>query len=199
MNEALRQTLLNLRQEDHDTRSRLVTEGALFEGYHETMAGVHERNARELERVIEQWGWPGQSLVGEDGAQAAWVIAQHAISQPAFQRKCLELIREAVSQGDMPKKAEAYLTDRICFNERRPQIYGTVFDWDEDGHLSPWTIEQPGGVDIRREKAGLPPLEQTIEDMRKQANEEGNTPPANYQTRQQDIEQWAKQVGWIVE
>ena len=199
MNEALRQTLLKLQQKDHDTRTRLVNEGTLFEGYNETMAAVHEENARQLEGIIEQWGWPGHSLVGEDGAHAAWLISQHAISQPAFQRKCLKLIREAVQKGEMLKKAEAYLTDRICFNERRPQVYGTIFDWDQDGNLNPWTIEQEGGVDIRREIAGLPSLEQTIQEMQTQAKKEGNTPPTNYQTRQQEIEQWAKKVGWIAE
>ncbi len=199
MNETLRQEILELRQADQDVRSRLISQGTLFEGDDNTMSAMHEEHARRLEDIIAQWGWPDHPLVGEDGAQAAWFIAHHAISKPAFQKKCLELIHEAVSKGDMPIQAEVYLTDRICFNERRPQIYGTSFDWDEDGHLSPWTTEQPGGVDIRREKVGLPPLEQTIKEMRAQAQEEGHLPPANYQARQQEIEQWAKDVGWIAE
>ena len=161
------------------------------------MAAVHEHNAERLQAIIEEVGWPGQSLVGEDGAQAAWLIAQHAISKPAFQRHCLELIRHAVKQGDMPPHTEAYLTDRIRFNERRLQVYGTIFDWDEEGNMSPWPIEQPGGVDIRRRNMGLPPLAQTIQEMQEQARKEGNRPPANYEARQREIETWAKKVGWI--
>jgi len=44
LNQKLRQTLLDLRQADHDTRTRLVEEGALFEGYNEDMAAVHKHN-----------------------------------------------------------------------------------------------------------------------------------------------------------
>jgi len=44
---------------------------------------------------------------------------------------------------------------------------------------------------------GLPPLAESIQSMREQAKKEGNTPPANYHARQQEIEAWAKNVGWI--
>jgi NAD(P)-dependent dehydrogenase (short-subunit alcohol dehydrogenase family) len=37
----------------------------------------------------------------------------------------------ASESGDAPKRQVALLTDRIRFNEDRPQIYGTVFDWNE--------------------------------------------------------------------
>ena len=88
------------------------------------------------------------------------------------------------------------MTDRIRFNERKPQVYGTVFDWDEHGQLSPWTIEDEAGVDERRTSVGLPPLVDAVEDARNQAAAEGNTPPADYSTRQWEIEDWARRTGW---
>jgi hypothetical protein len=36
-------------------------------------------------------------LVGEDGAHAAWLLAQHADRDPAFQRRCLDLLTQAVA------------------------------------------------------------------------------------------------------
>ena len=95
------------------------------------METVHEHNAQQLQQIIDEVGWPGQSLVGDDGEKAAFLIAHHAIGVPAFQRDCLEHIRQAVKQGDIPLHREAYFIDRIRFNQRQPQVYGTIFDWDE--------------------------------------------------------------------
>ncbi len=186
-----------LLRRDHETRERLVRSGALFDGYAEEMEAVHVANARELERIVEQHGWPGIALVGEEGAEAAWLVAQHAISLPRFQRRCLGLLRDAVRRADAPPRHEAYLTDRIRFNERRAQVYGTVFDWDETGELSPWPIEGAGEVDQRRARAGLPPLaEQTVR-LRREAEQEGDRPPGDYAARQREIERWAREVGWL--
>ena len=40
------------------------------------------QNTMWLDEVIKQYGWLGKSLVGEDGAQAAFLIVQHS---PAYQ------------------------------------------------------------------------------------------------------------------
>ena len=198
MNQELRQRLLDLQQADQDTRTRLVEEGKLFQGYAEEMAAVHEHNAQQLQHIMDEVGWPGQSLVGEDGEKAAFLIAHHAIGLPAFQRHCLTLIQQAVKQGDLPRHREAYFTDRIRFNQRQPQVYGTIFDWDEHGEMSPWPIEESEAVESRRKEMGLPPLARSIQEMRTQAHAEGNvSPPLPYHDRQQQIETWAKKVGWI--
>jgi hypothetical protein len=39
---------------------------------------VVRRNTARLKAVVVDHGWPGRSLVGEDGAHAAWLILQHA-------------------------------------------------------------------------------------------------------------------------
>ncbi|NNG16147.1 MAG: hypothetical protein HKM89_06660, partial [Gemmatimonadales bacterium] len=139
--ELIRQ-LLFLERRDRETRARLVADGSLFEGYAPAMERVHLENAGELEAVLDaEGGWPKRSKVGLDGCRAAWVVAQHAISRPAFQRRCLALLRDAVARGDAPAVHVAYLEDRIRFNEGRPQIYGTCLDRDESGRLSPGQLE----------------------------------------------------------
>lgn len=35
--------------------------------------------------VIAEVGWPGRSMVGDDGASAAWLPVQHAGTDPVFQ------------------------------------------------------------------------------------------------------------------
>lgn len=197
MNRPIREALLELERRDQATRTRHVAEGTLFAGYAEEMERIHLENAGRLDAIIARYGWPGISLAGEDGCEAAWRIAQHAISRPAFQRRCLELIRSAVAGGEAPPKHEAYLVDRIRFNQRRPQVYGTIFDWDESGEMSPWTIEEAASVDRRRAAVGLEPLARTTARIRRESRAEGNRPPDSYVDRQDEIERWARRVGWL--
>lgn len=125
------------------------------------------------------------------------MIAQNAIGKPAFQRKCFSLIRKAVRSGDILARYEALLTDRIRFYERRPQVYVTIFDWDENGEMSPWKIERPGTVDARRAKVGLKPLTERIREIREKVREEGAVQPISYPERQNEVVEWARIVGWL--
>jgi len=197
MNTELRRRLLEMVEEDGRVRAELAAAGELFQGYARRMAEVHERNARELAGMIERHGWIGKSLVGADGAEAAWLILQHAIGDPALQRKCLPLLKEAVARGDVPPAHAAYLEDRICFFERRPQRYGTQFDWDEGGRMSPWALKDPERVDEHRRAVGLPPLAEHLGQARKAAEGEGERKPADLKKRREEMLQWAKSVGWL--
>jgi hypothetical protein len=197
VNKDLQMELLALKQHDDDTRARLVAAGVLYHGYNKEMETVHVQNAKRLETLIHRFGWPGISLVGEEGAQAAFIIVHHAISLPVFQRKCLELIHAAVHSGDVDARHEALLMDRIRFNERRPQVYGTIFDWDENGEMSPSRIEHPETVHTRRAEVGLMPLSEQIQKVRELTRREGAVAPPNYSARQREIEEWSRAVGWL--
>jgi hypothetical protein len=192
MDEPLRQTLLALAAEDARVREELAADGSLFEGYHPRMEAVHVKNASVLEAELHA-GWPGVDRVGEDGAEAARRIVQHAIGLPAFQRRCLTLIEHAIAQGDAPAYQAAYLTDRIRTFEGRPQLYGTQFDWDDKGEMSPKPIEDEANVDARRASVDLPPLAEIT--ARHRANIAGQR-PSDHDKRQQDFETWARKAGW---
>jgi hypothetical protein len=55
------------------------------------MAAVHEKNALRLQDIIAEIGWPTECWVGKRAAEAAWLIAQHSIAHPDFQRSCLKV------------------------------------------------------------------------------------------------------------
>jgi uncharacterized protein DUF6624 len=196
MNEALRDELLAMEAEDRRVRAELIAEGLLGDGYHPRMAEVHNRNADRLSAIIDRHGWPGHSLVGEDAARAAWFVLQHAIGQPALQRRGLVLLREAAARGDASPIGPAMLEDRIAFFEGRPQRYGTQYGWDESGELAPWTIEDEAGVDERRRAVGLPPLAENTRRLREQSARDGEAPPRDWKRRREEMEAWARQVGW---
>jgi hypothetical protein len=121
------------------------------------MVVTDARNLARFREIVGEHGWPGSSLVGEDGAGAAWLLAQHADSDIAFQRRCLELLESAVAEGEASPAHLAYLTDRVLVHEGKPQRFGTQFRQVGES-FEPYPIEDAEHVDERRLDAGLPPL-----------------------------------------
>jgi hypothetical protein len=175
---------------DHALRARLVAEGTLFDDYHPEMAGLHRRHAARLGEIVAARGWPGRSLVGDDGAEAAWLVAQHAIGDPPVMRRCLSLVEAAARLGEAPAWQRAYLLDRIRTLEGRLQRYGTQRDWDAGGTLRPLPLEDPAGVDARRAAVGLGPLGDGP------AAADGERPPADPEARRRAFDAWARASGW---
>jgi hypothetical protein len=193
---AIRHELLEMAAEDGRVRTQLAADGSLFQGYHPRMRAVHDRHAARLAQILAAHGWPGERPVGEDGAEAAWLIVQHAIAQPGFQRRALDALREAADRGEVPRRQAAMLEDRIRVLEGRPQRYGTQFDWDSAGQLSPLPIEDRAGLAQRRKELGLRPLDEEIQRRRGAVAQEGERPPADWAAHQCARETWLREVGW---
>ena len=85
---------------------------------------VDEANTSWLKDVVAAVGWPGRSLVGDEGAHIAWLLAQHADRDRAFQRRCLKLLQRAVAEGEASPRDLAYLTDLVLLAYGEPQLYG---------------------------------------------------------------------------
>ena len=99
---ALRAELLAMAADDHRVRAELVAEGTLFEGYHPRMAALHRRHAARLAAIMERVGWPGRRLVGADAADAAWLVLQHSVGDPAVMRRGLALAQAAPAEDVDP-------------------------------------------------------------------------------------------------
>jgi len=191
MDRALAEELLAMAAADLHVRERLARDGSLFEGYHPKMRAVHERNANRLAAVIAEHGWPGPDLVGAEAAQAAWLVVQHAISHPELVRGTLAILTDA---SGVPRWQTAMLEDRIRIFEGRKQRFGTAFDWDENGEMSPHPIEEPEQVDHRRAEVGLPPLMEVTAEHRRQSEREPK--PTDLAARRAEAEAFAREVGW---
>jgi hypothetical protein len=193
-NESLSQELVALAKGDLSVREALVAEGSLgLHGYHPRMEAVHKDNAARLAAIIKQYGWPGLTLVGEEGARAAWLIVQHSIGNPPFMRQCLSLLKQAVSNGEATPWQVAMLEDRIRMYEGKPQIYGSQFQPDKNGQLNSYQIENPDSVNDRRLAVGFNTIEERTAELRAQrAAENIPTPP----DLEEQYEKWLYSVGW---
>lgn len=194
MNEPLRLELLALAEQDYEVRTALADDGSLFDGYHPVMEAVHRANAVRLREIIGEHGWPTTALVGDDGADAAWVIAQHSIGEPAFMRQCRELVDVASAAGAIPREHFAFLDDRIRAFEGQPQRYGTQFRDGPDG-LEPFPLDDRAELDARRSALGMPPLEELIA----QARASMEPRPRDLAAKQAAARAWRVRVGWIGE
>ncbi|MBD9362550.1 DUF6624 domain-containing protein [Methylomonas fluvii] len=117
-NETLSQELVAMAKNDLSVREALVADGSLGRAlYHPRMEAIHIGNAARLADIIQQYGWPGNALVGEEGAWVAWLIAPHAIGNPPFMRHCLSLLKQSTANNDVMPWQAAFLEDRI-------RIYG---------------------------------------------------------------------------
>lgn len=163
MNKALHSELLRMQTEDIAMRRELIDAGELYKyGYHPRMAEVHRKNNARMREIVAQHGWPGRTLVAEEGSEAAWLIVQHAILDPDLQQRCVELLTDAVAKGEAPARHLAMLTDRVLMEQGEPQIYGCITVGDDQGGVVLWKVADPDQVDERRREVGLPPLAENM-------------------------------------
>ena len=136
---------------------------AEYEKLSTALKQADQENTERLSVIVEQHGWPTNTLIGTDGANAAWLLVQHADRDTKFQRKCLDLMvklpKYEVSQRDL-----AYLTDRVLLHEGKKQIYGTQMTIT-DGKWEPQPLEDPVHVEQRRAEVGLETLAEYIKLM----------------------------------
>jgi DNA-directed RNA polymerase subunit RPC12/RpoP len=148
MDDELRAELL--RRMERDQAARRDEESGRF-------PEVDAENLPWLKRLVAERGWPGSSLVGADGANAMWLLVQHATADPAFMRHCLDLLTAAVEAGEASITDQAYLTDRVLLHEGEQQVYGTQLT-RRGGKWVPDNLRGPDGVDERRAAVGMRPL-----------------------------------------
>lgn len=170
LNKPLQRELLRMETEDQKYREMIEAEMIKMSSSGTAEASKHYiaivkqqdeidlRNSARLDRIIKQYGWPGRSLVGKDGATAAFLILQH--SNLSYQQKYLPLLKEASKKGEARAADAAMLEDRVLVREGKKQIYGTqLHSGPETGGklvLSP--IEDDEHVDERRASVGMMPL-----------------------------------------
>lgn len=136
------------------------------------MKGVLDTTARNVARlrgIVSGVGWPGRSAVGEDGADAAWLVLQHACSQVktvgtreglSLVETCVPLLRRAVERGEAHPRHLAAVVDGFQRVVGAPPVYG-VLDLDvtiSDGIAVVRDTDDLEALDGRRLGIGLSPL-----------------------------------------
>ncbi len=154
--EALRRQLLAMADSDQAVRHFFeVPESARDTLAMRRTATRDSVDEAELRRIVARHGWTTVTLVGADGASAAWLIAQHNFD---IQQEALRLML-ALPPSEVDPQNLAMLQDRVLVHEGKRQRYGTQLDALPPGQALRFNpIEDPARVDQRRAGVGLPPL-----------------------------------------
>jgi hypothetical protein len=121
---------------------------------------MHHDSLNEITvtKILDKYGWLGESKVGNKGNTTLFLVIQHANLKT--QQKYLPMLRTAVKDGNARASALALLEDRVALREGKKQIYGSqvssIPDNPEKYYLSP--LIDPDNVDKRRAAIGLSPL-----------------------------------------
>jgi len=122
------------------------------------MAGADSINALKAKAIINKYGYPGYSLVGE-WSNDFWAIVQHCDDDIPFQEQVLALMKKEIAHDNASKENYAYLSDRVLVNKHQKQIYGTQVHINlKTKRAEPFPLKYPKTVDALRKNMGMQPL-----------------------------------------
>ena len=142
-------------------KSRSESENLELIALSETINERDSINLLKIEKILNEHGWPGADVIGEQGNKTLFLVIQH--SDLETQLKYLPMMREAVKLGNAQGKDFALLEDRIAMRQGKRQIYGSQIKKDyETGESYVWPLIEPENVNERRAKVGLEPIEDYV-------------------------------------
>lgn len=132
----------------------------------ELMRKIDSINIIEVEKIVEKYGYPSKSMVGEPANIAVFYVVQHSEKIDKY----LPIIREASKNGDISKAALAMMEDRNLMNQGREQIYGTQIRGQESKSgkwiYFLWPLKNADSVNIWRKQVGFEQnVEEYVKDM----------------------------------
>jgi len=119
------------------------------------MAQEDKKNQEQTSKIIDEYGWPGISQVGENANSAVFLVIQHAPVE--MQEKYFPLLKESAEKGESKPANMALMDDRIRMHRKTKQLYGSQ-TVSINGKSYVWPIEDAKNVDERRKSVLLPPL-----------------------------------------
>ena len=145
-----------IRQESNVLEQDPKTTAAEREALQHRWSAIDSENLKQVKAMVAECGWPKT----KKDSHSAWLLAQHADSDVAFQHRAKELLEAGVKAGIGAPRDLAYLADRIAANENRPQEYGTQFSQPDRCHLELDPVDNRELVNRRRLAIGLQSLEE---------------------------------------
>ncbi|MBS1486366.1 MAG: hypothetical protein JST43_02160 [Bacteroidetes bacterium] len=127
------------------------------------MRDVDQENQKELQIILDRFGWIPQSKIGEGAAGTFFIVIQH--SDTSVMAKWFPVFKSLAEKGEANRMNCATMEDRLLMWRGKKQIYGTqATSTDNNKTLFIWPIENPQEVNARRKKIGF---ETTVEENAK--------------------------------
>lgn len=85
---------------------------------------IDNKNQNAMIRILDDYGYPGKSLMGDMRAECAFFIIQH-FKDVEKQKKYYPILKEAVEKGELDPMMLMMIEDRINLKEGKSQKHGT--------------------------------------------------------------------------
>jgi len=122
---------------------------------------IIKKNYSKMQELVEDYGWPKYSNVGNLAADAPLLVINHH-EDSSVRKKYLSLIKQSCFNKEGSCMEYAKIQDRILVDDNKKQVYGMQFRYNSKRILEPFPIKDPAYVDQRRKKIGLVPLKQYL-------------------------------------
>ncbi len=162
LNNLLRKQLLDLRDKNQKL-FRYAEENSQDAVQLSKVDEARQNVAASLCQIVKASGWPMTSLVGKDGAAAAFFLLKNSESLQ-LQVELLPIIAAALKRNEVNKADFAELIDHVRARGGLKQLFGTQVSI-ANGFLVLYPIAAEAQVDARRSKYGLPPLAEYIRSL----------------------------------
>ena len=138
-----------------------------WQGWFKYRDTISKHHKVKLNEILNQFGYPGYNLVGEDASHNYWNMAQHCDFDVPFQQKVLAALKKEVKNDNARSSYIGFLTDRINMNLEKPQVYGTQLDYNmSKGKAFPrGGLIDSANVDKRRRLLKMKPYATYLNDM----------------------------------
>ncbi len=136
------------------------------ESLRQLLVQTDSSNLTRVRALIQQYGYPGKTLVGTPTNEAAFYILQASTRTKQY----LPLLQQVAQQGEVPFQLYALMLDRQLMHEQKAQVYGTqgrgypvanAVTGKAEWKTFIWPIADPAHVNDRRKKAGF---DQTVQE-----------------------------------
>lgn len=132
-------------------------ESEAFNTQNEIYHKNHLINEVKVLEILDNEGWPKQSVIGEQGNRTICNVLQH--SSIEVRKKYLPMMKLAVKDKKLEPRFLARAEDRLATDRGELQIYGGQMKYyPETKGFNVWPVYDPENIDKRRAKIGLGPI-----------------------------------------
>ena len=115
---------------------------------------VDAENSAQAMTILDRVGWPTESIVGKEAAEAWTHLIAQRVSAEALDYS-LPHLRAAAARDEVSEATIAHVEDRSDVLHGRPQRYGTQWTQSPETGYEPHPLDDAAKVDERRDRLGL--------------------------------------------
>ncbi len=147
------------RRQISDIEKKFGNDSREMRAHWQKINAIDSVNLIKVKGILDERGWLGDSVIGEQGNTTLFLVIQHFDQQT--QEQYLPMMREAVKNGNARPSSLALLEDRVALGQGKRQTYGSQIGYDDSGaYVLP--LDDPDHVDERRASVGLGKLQDYV-------------------------------------